>query len=54
MKKTITRRVYQRDLYDDKVSYNVRLDSDEFVHGDLIKIEVQKITEDDVTEEDNE
>lgn len=37
------RRVYQKDLYDDHFSLNVRIDSDEFEHGDMVRVTVEKL-----------
>ena len=37
------RTVYQKDLYDDHFSLNVRIDSDEFEHGDKVQVTVEKL-----------
>lgn len=37
------RRIYQKDLYDDHFSLNVRIDSDGFEHGDMVRVTVEKL-----------
>lgn len=37
------RRVYQKDLHDEKFSTTIRVDSDEFEHGDMMRITVEKV-----------
>lgn len=53
--KTASRTVYQKDLYQDTYSLNIRIDSNKLEHGDRLKVTVEKIgntrTESDSTNE---
>ena len=42
MKKRKIVPVYQRDLHQDTVSYNIRFDTDKLSHGDKLVIKVEK------------
>lgn len=44
-------RVYQKDLYQDEVVFKIRMDADKFEHGDMVKIEAEKLTDDEVEKE---
>lgn len=46
--KKITKRIYGKDLHDEYLSVSVRLDTDEIDHGDLLRIDVEKIEDDDI------
>lgn len=39
------RTIYQKDLYDPNLTLNVRLESDQFTHGDNLRITVERLQE---------
>ena len=49
------RTVYGKDLYDDSFNLNIRIDSDDLEHGDMLRVTVEKLqkTDDRDTEDES-